>query len=102
MVLNPPMKIDDFIQSVSQSKLSFVAIAEGSPLVSTLTKLPSVQSRGTIIIGPEGDFTENELKMIIKAGVTGVGLGQHRLRVETAAIALLSTLMLWSDSHRTV
>ena len=36
--------------------------------------------------------------MIIKAGATGVGLGPHRLQVETATIALLATVMLWSDS----
>lgn len=34
-----------------------------------------------------------------KAGAAPVGLGPCRLRVETATIALLATLMLWSDSH---
>lgn len=33
------------------------------------------------------------------AGAKPVGLGPCRLRVETATIALLSTLMLWSDAH---
>ena len=46
------------------------------------------------------DFTEKELNMMREAGATGVGLGPHRLRVETATIALLATLMLWSDSER--
>ena len=38
--------------------------------------------------------------MIKEAGATAVGLGPHRLRVETATIALLATLMLWSDSQQ--
>lgn len=46
------------------------------------------------------DFTEKEVKKIMEAGATAVGLGPHRLRVETATMALLATLMLWSDSQQ--
>lgn len=52
-----------------------------------------------MIIGPEGDFTERELNVILEAGATAVGLGPHRLRVETATVALLSALMLWCDDQ---
>ncbi|XP_057496613.1 uncharacterized protein LOC130781431 [Actinidia eriantha] len=47
---------------------------------------------------PLDNLTEKEVDMIIKAGATAVGLGPHRLQVETATIALLATVMLWSDS----
>ncbi|KAL6494633.1 hypothetical protein OROGR_031433 [Orobanche gracilis] len=47
------------------------------------------------------NFTEKELNSLKEAGAVAVGLGPHRLRVETATMALLSTLMLWSDSHET-
>ena len=43
------------------------------------------------------DFTSEELESLIKAGAVPVGLGQRRLRVETAAIAILSTVMLMED-----
>ena len=46
------------------------------------------------------DFTENEFNTMIEAGALAVGLGPHRLRVETATIALLATVMLWSDSQQ--
>lgn len=36
--------------------------------------------------------------MMKEAGAIAVGLGPYRLRVETATVAILSTLMLWSDS----
>jgi 16S rRNA (uracil1498-N3)-methyltransferase len=39
--------------------------------------------------------------MMMEAGAKAVGLGPLRLRVETATMALLSTLMLWSDSQQT-
>lgn len=46
------------------------------------------------------DFTEKEVNMMMEAGAKAVSLGPHRLRVETATIALLTTVMLWSDSKQ--
>lgn len=43
-------------------------------------------------IGPEGDFTRDELKMIETSGALPVTLGNLTLRVETAAIYCLSIL----------
>ncbi|HKI68784.1 MAG TPA: RsmE family RNA methyltransferase, partial [Verrucomicrobiae bacterium] len=43
-------------------------------------------------IGPEGDFTSDELKMIIQSGAAPISLGRLTLRVETAAIYCLSVL----------
>ncbi|XP_034681824.1 ribosomal RNA small subunit methyltransferase E isoform X3 [Vitis riparia] len=99
MTLNPPTTIDSLLPIVTQSKLSLVAVAEATPVFSVLTSSRK-ESTGLMIIGPEGDFTEKELNMMREAGATAVGLGPHRLRVETATIALLATLMLWSDSER--
>lgn len=99
MVLNPPRKINDILPCVRKSKLSLLAVAEAPSLMSALTS-SRMEPDGIMIIGPEGDFTEKELSIVIEAGATAVGLGPHRLRVETATIALLATLMLWSDHHR--
>ena len=43
-------------------------------------------------IGPEGDFTVDELKAIQAAGAQPISLGQLVLRVETATIYCLSFL----------
>ncbi|KAL8060753.1 hypothetical protein ABFX02_02G045800 [Erythranthe guttata] len=101
MSLKPPIGVDELLPVVAQSRLSFVAVAEATPVFNTLSCLRKEQT-GVIIIGPEGDFSEKELKSITEAGAIATGLGPHRLRVETAAMALLSTLMLWSDSQETV
>lgn len=45
-----------------------------------------------ILIGPEGDFTLQEVEMLEKRGATMVNLGNSRLRTETAGIVAL-TLM---------
>ena len=54
--------------------------------------------RRLLLVGPEGDFTPAELEVLLSAGAKPVGLGNNRLRVETAAIALLSAATLWDCS----
>ncbi|XP_061355645.1 uncharacterized protein LOC133300160 [Gastrolobium bilobum] len=100
MVLKPPVEIDNILHLIAQSKLSLVATAEATPVHSSLKSLEN-ETSGLIIVGPEGDFTEKEVSMMTEAGARGVSLGPHRLRVETATIALLATVMLWSDSQQT-
>ncbi|KAL0559778.1 hypothetical protein IC582_000153 [Cucumis melo] len=97
MNLNSPLKIDGLLPLINETKLSFVAVAEATPLVSALAST-KIESGGLLVIGPEGDFTEKEVSMMKEAGAIAVGLGPYRLRVETATVAILSTLMLWSDS----
>lgn len=47
-----------------------------------------------LLIGPEGDFTPEEVQKALDAGFEAVGLGSHRLRTETAAIIALHSLQL--------
>jgi len=49
--------------------------------------------RVALLIGPEGGFSEDEVKEAERAGFVRAGLGQRILRVETAAIAALSMVM---------
>lgn len=44
-----------------------------------------------VLIGPEGDFSPEEIKMAIEAGFVPVTLGNARLRTETAALTALET-----------
>lgn len=51
--------------------------------------IPEVCKKGnnvTILIGPEGDFTDTEIKYADSMGATGIILGKSRLRTETAGI----------------
>jgi len=62
--------------------------------VSTLTASRD-QARGvTILIGPEGGFTREEIDAVSAGGGTALALGQAVLRIETAAVALLAMLRL--------
>lgn len=44
----------------------------------------------TVLVGPEGGFTKAEVAAMAAAGAAPVGLGDGVLRIETAAVALLS------------
>ncbi len=52
----------------------------------------------TLVIGPEGGLTQEELAGALRAGCLGVRLGPRVLRTETAAVAALAALQtLWGD-----
>jgi 16S rRNA (uracil1498-N3)-methyltransferase len=46
-----------------------------------------------IAVGPEGGFSEDEVRLALNAGAEIVSLGPRRLRAETAAIASLAILI---------
>ena len=78
----------------SKSGSLFIAHCEPSAkkLISTIDK--SVLDETMIAIGPEGDFTPDEIKLAEKNGFASVGLGDTRLRTETAAIVAITLLRL--------
>ena len=47
-----------------------------------------------ILIGPEGDFSKNEIIMAIRNKYEMASLGENRLRTETAAIVACHTISL--------
>ncbi len=47
-----------------------------------------------VLIGPEGDFSEEEVKKAIEQGFVPISLGKSRLRTETAALVACHTLNL--------
>ena len=56
--------------------------------------IPSGHEELTLMIGPEGGFTGEEVKRMVVAGARKINLGQNILRIETAAISLLARLRL--------
>lgn len=47
-----------------------------------------------VLIGPEGDFSIDEVRSAIQAGYTPISLGESRLRTETAALAAIHIMQL--------
>lgn len=84
--INPIVKLSDAIAS-AQNGLKLMAWCETNEeqLLSTALKT-NTQQTITILIGPEGDFTAQEVELAQSAGFKPVSLGKSILRTETAAL----------------
>jgi len=82
--LNEPIAFKDFIKTKNDG-LTFIAHCEETDKKS-LKKMLKPNENVTILIGPEGDFSEKEIKTAIEQHYLPVTLGNTRLRTETAAI----------------
>ena len=50
-----------------------------------------------VLIGPEGDFSEQEIAEALSLGFVPVSLGNSRLRTETAAVVACHTAVLINE-----
>ena len=82
--LNPMVSFEDFVKS-NQSDLNFIAHCEDGEKAELKRRLQADKDV-LVLIGPEGDFTSNEIALAKENGFQPVSLGRNRLRTETAAI----------------
>jgi len=68
----------------------FPSLHQHSTHISDVLLKADKQKPITIFIGPEGDFTPDELDLAIKHGCIPVSMGDTVLKVETAAIAAVA------------
>ena len=73
----------DFISREHLGRKFIAHCNDGDKIYLPTALLPSEDV--TIMIGPEGDFCQDEVAMALKAGFEPVSLGNSRLRTETAA-----------------
>ena len=82
--------IKDFIASVSDPQ-RFVAYCDDRVERRLLAKNYRPGSDVTLLIGPEGDFSPQEVDLALSSGFVAVTLGDNRLRTETAALVACDT-----------
>ncbi|MBC7440549.1 MAG: 16S rRNA (uracil(1498)-N(3))-methyltransferase [Flavobacterium sp.] len=83
--LNDAISFSDFI-SKSNNDTKFVAHCEEENNKKSLNNTLKPNENVTILIGPEGDFSEKEITLALQKKYIPVSLGKTRLRTETAAI----------------
>lgn len=91
-VLNDPAHFDKFISMPHDGSLFIAHLDQNQPV--PLQKVYHKGEAATILIGPEGDFSANELKDALDNNFNCVSLGDNRLRTETAAIVACHTVNL--------
>jgi len=94
-------------EAAEQSERGMVPAVEGPvPLVEALapgsvllyerhdgTRLGALEPPTSVIIGPEGGFTDGEVAAAIAAGTVVAGLGPRILRSETVAVAAAAVIL---------
>ncbi|MHB8155661.1 MAG: RsmE family RNA methyltransferase [Candidatus Omnitrophota bacterium] len=104
VVIKPVIDFKELIASVQDFDLKLIPTLEGErkSLKEILRafgpqddKLPR---KIIVFIGPEGDFSAQEISLAKKAGFLPVSLGQGVLRVDTAAIAAVSFIKLNAEN----
>jgi len=87
--LSGPIPLSNFLQD--RFERQFIGSFSSHFLGEDLLQMPQ-KGKVSLLIGPEGGFTEDELQKAIAAGYQERRLGHHILRTETAAIAGASIL----------
>jgi len=92
-VLQPLCSFEELIKATSNIAQRFIAhcYEQDKLLLKDLCK-PTMDT--LILIGPEGDFSLEEVEKAISAGFQPVSLGNSRLRTETAGIVACHTVAL--------
>lgn len=92
--LNPICSFKDFITQDFGDCGRYIAHCSTNFERVHLKKLISNNENSIIMIGPEGDFSDTEIKMALERGFKSISLGNSRLRTETAALFATSIAAL--------
>lgn len=91
--LAEPLPVKEWLRKAPESSLRLIAYCDESldrdlrlGLDSALGNLPP-DAEICVLIGPEGDFSPEEVSLALELGWKPVHLGDSRLRTETAALA---------------
>ena len=90
--LNPLTTYKDFIEKAT-GDLKFIAHCEDQDKV-VLKRRLAPDKDVVMLIGPEGDFSNNEIKSALNKNFVPVSLGRNRLRTETAAIYVCTVVSI--------
>ena len=90
--INNPVKFSKCIDSTATLERYIGHVSQTN--VDLLFELAQPKKNYTVIIGPEGGFSENELAIALDHKFKKASLGENRLRTETAGIAACHILNL--------
>jgi len=92
--LNEAIILKDFLKQDFEGNKYIAHCEDGEK---TKLKTENTANKTTILIGPEGDFSNNEIEMALQNQFKTVSLGNSRLRTETAGVVAVNTINLISN-----
>mgnify|MGYP000865806427 CR=1 FL=1 len=94
-VINEACSFNQFIEKATASQKCIAHCYQEEKAL-----LQHVYKKGSdvlVLIGPEGDFSAEEVKLAVENGYTPVSLGMSRLRTETAGVVACHTVNLLNE-----
>ena len=89
--LDDAVSFSNLVKTINQNQ-RFIAHLPTVETPLNLAKAATPGNRYTVLIGPEGDFSDGEIQQAVGAGFQMVTLGSNRLRTETAALTACQLL----------
>ncbi len=93
VVVEPEQSFHDFLNQDFSETDCYIAYCNHN-IPDHLIKVTSTYKKSVVLIGPEGDFSPDEVRMALERGFKPISLGSQRLRTETAGIAAVQILSL--------
>lgn len=93
--LNPAITFKEFLK-LQNEDVKLIAHCEETDK-KTLKSVLKPNENITMLIGPEGDFSEKEIALALENNFTAVSLGNTRLRTETAAIVACHSVVFVNE-----
>lgn len=95
-VINEMSSFDVFVKSHPEGRRYIAHCYEEVERVNLFDELrkPSDTADALVLIGPEGDFSIDEVRQAVAAGFVSVDLGKSRLRTETAGLSAVMMMHL--------
>ena len=88
--INEPIKFNDFINQDFEGTFCIAHCEELEK--NSLKSVVNPSEKTTILIGPEGDFSSQEITKALEKNSIPISLGESRLRTETAALVAVQSI----------
>ena len=98
--IHPAVSLRDLLSTFRfpLSTQKFIAHCEADKPRTPLATALQPGKDAVVLIGPEGDFSEEEIALALECGFQPVSLGPSRLRTETAALYAVTAFNLINDN----
>ena len=93
--INDLQPFNEFIKKENQAHKMIAYLDEGNKML--LSHVIKAKGEYCIMIGPEGDFSNNEIMAALNNNYKAVSLGESRLRTETAGLMACHTIHIMNE-----
>jgi len=94
--LNPAITLKEFLKTEREGTTLIAHCEETNK--KSLKSVLTANTDYTILIGPEGDFSNKEIELALENNYIPVSLGETRLRTETAAVVACHSVVFTNEN----